>query len=122
MVINLKCVICGKEIEKSRYLDTILCSNRCFLKNYWNEIIKEKERHVIIKGVCYFIGGLLSPNYTGFAGFGGRVFYIKYFDGRIVRTNNLWFNGDIPQEYREVLKDEAKFYYPQIKNKEGVDN
>ena len=118
----MKCIICGKEIKESKYTNDILCSHKCFVKNFWNKIISEKDKHVIINGVCYTIGEPIPSYHSQFAGFGGRVFYIKYFDGRIVRTNNLWFNGDIPQEYREVLKDEAKFYYPQIKNKEGVDN
>ena len=119
---NLKCVICGKEIEESCYMNAILCSSKCFEKNYWNEIIKEKEQHVIINGVCYMIGGLLPPNYTGFAGFGGRMFHIKYFDGRIIQTNNLWLNGEVPKKYRDILKDEAEFHYPQIENKGGANN
>lgn len=118
----MKCIICGKEIENSCYMNAILCSEKCFYKNYWNEIIKEKEQHVIINGVCYMIGNSLPFNCDDCAGYGGRTFYIKYFDGKIIKTNNLWLNGDVPKEYRDILKDEAEFYYPQIENKGGVDN
>ena len=45
----------------------------------------------------------------GFKGHGGRKFHIKFFDGREVITDNLWYQGVIPPKYRELLPDNAEF-------------
>lgn len=43
-------------------------------------------------------------------GFSGRPFTIRFFaDGRLVKTENLWSIGPIPDEYREALPDNAEF-------------
>ena len=31
-------------------------------------------------------------------GHSGREFIIKMNDGRIIETNNLWYNGEVPKE------------------------
>lgn len=46
---------------------------------------------------------------TGGKGFGGRRFVIRFHDGRVVETRNLWMIGIIPDEYREALPDNAVF-------------
>jgi hypothetical protein len=46
-------------------------------------------------------------------GHGGRAFFIKFFDGRIVKTRNLLAQGHIDcPEARDILRDNAKFVYP----------
>ena len=40
-------------------------------------------------------------------GHGGKIFKIEMFDGRIIETNNLWYNGEIPVE--RAVKDNARF-------------
>ena len=42
-------------------------------------------------------------------GFAGRPFMIRFFDDRVVRTENLWSIGPIPEEYRKALPDNAEF-------------
>lgn len=50
------------------------------------------------------------PEPTGGKGFGGRPFTIRFFaDNRIVKTENLWSIGPIPEEYRKALPDNAEF-------------
>ena len=46
---------------------------------------------------------------TGGRGMGGQEFRIRFQDGRIVTTRNLWSIGEIPAEYREALPDNAEF-------------
>ena len=92
----MKCVICGKEIEKSMYSNAVLCSSECFSENFWNECLDETA--IIIDGECYHDGGMKPPVYQGFQGFGGRYFKIQMNDGRVIETNNLWCNGDVPPE------------------------
>ena len=100
----MKCVICGKEIEKSSYSNKVLCSSGCFHEDFWNECIDDSA--IIIKGECYHDGGRKPKNYPGFLGFGGQEFTIKMNDGRIISTNNLWYNGEVPKE--RLVADNAE--------------
>lgn len=101
----MKCVICGKEIEKSSYGNAVLCSSKCFSEHFWNECLDDTA--IIIHGVCYHDGGKKSSDYTGFMGHSGRYFKIEMNDGRIIETNNLWYNGEIPVERK--VEDNARF-------------
>jgi len=50
------------------------------------------------------------PHSKSGQGFAGRPFTIRFFsDGRLVKTENLWSIGPIPDEYREALPDNAEF-------------
>ncbi|MCL2255977.1 MAG: hypothetical protein FWC11_03865, partial [Firmicutes bacterium] len=46
---------------------------------------------------------------AAFQGYGGQLHKIKFFDGRIIETKNLWSQGQIPTEYRDVLPNNAEF-------------
>ncbi len=109
----MQCEICGKEIAESSYMNAVLCSSKCFERHYWQQIIAEKDKHIIIHGCCYCDGGNVEqPSRYGFLGFSGRRFWIRFFDGQMLSTNNLWMQGDIPSEYRSALPDNAEFCTP----------
>ena len=97
---EVKCIICGKKIEKKIYFDPI-CSQECFRVNFWNEQLNDKA--IIIGGECYHVG----EKQGGSLGFGGAKFTIQMNDGRIIETNNLWYNGKVPEDRK--VKDNAKF-------------
>lgn len=101
----MKCIICGKTIESSAYSNANLCSSKCFHENFWNENLDETA--IIVNGCCYHDGGRKPAGYSGFMGHGGKLFKIEMFDGRIIETNNLWYNGEIPTE--RAVKDNARF-------------
>lgn len=101
----MKCIICGKEIEKSNYMNAVLCSDECFSVNFWNECIDDKA--IIINGKCYRDGGKKPTGYSGFMGHGGALFKIKMNNGEIIETNNLWYNGEIPKDRN--IQDNAVF-------------
>ena len=102
----MKCEICGKEIEKSSYANDILCDNpNCFEKSFWKEIIENKNKYFFINKKSYCIGAN-----TLFKGFGGKKFKIKLLkNNKIVKTDNLRCQGDIPLRYQKILKDNATF-------------
>lgn len=100
----MKCVICGKEIEKSLYSHKPLCSYECFIVDFWNDNLDETA--IIVDGTCYHDGGR-QPDGTQWLCFGGSEFTIEMNDGRIIKTNNLWYNGEVPKERN--VKDNAKF-------------
>jgi len=65
-------------------------------------------------GQCYCDGGeVKNPDQHPFLGCAGRRFWIRFFDGRTITTNNLWCQGEIPEEFREELPDNAEFYTPE---------
>ena len=99
---TMNCIICGKEIEKSLYTHKTLCSSQCFNVDFWNDCLDEEA--IIIDGTCYHDGGAA---YGSFIGHSGRHFKIQMNDGRVIETNNLWYNGEVPKERN--VKDNAKF-------------
>ena len=101
----MKCVVCGKEIEESMYMDVILCSEKCFKKHFWQETLDDTA--IIIGGECYHIGDENSTSY--FRGMGGAKYTIKKKDGTIIHTTNLWHNGIIPKELYKG--DNAEFVW-----------
>ncbi len=66
---------------------------------------------VVAGGQHYRIG---PEGERGLRGFGGAPWLVRFFDGREVRTSNLWHQGEIPQEWRHLLPDNAtlKSGYP----------
>jgi hypothetical protein len=101
----MKCIICGKEIEKSMYGNADLCSSECFHENFWNEVLDDTA--IIIKGECYHDGGIKPAGYSGFLGHAGAYFKIQMNNGKLFETNNLWYNGEVPKERN--IKDNARF-------------
>lgn len=120
----IKCDICGKQIDKSVYSDANLCSSECFHKAYWLERVKnvKSPTQLVIRGDMYQIAR--EDDASDFRGFGGFPHYIKFFDGRVVKTTNLWANGKVPEEYRDKLPDNAEFIsqdeYEKLKEKQNV--
>jgi len=105
----MKCIICGKEIEKSSYYHKVICSSECFGIDFWNDWVEKKDdpRVARIDGTHYYIG---NENEKGsFRGFGGRKFKIRFNDGREVITTNLWHQGEISNDFKEKLPDNAVF-------------
>lgn len=90
------------------YAGAVVCSPKCFHRHFWNEIVRTKEQHIFINGECYTDGGD-EITFLNLMGFGGRKFYIQFHSGEILETNNLWYRGTVPDEYKEKLKDNAIF-------------
>ena len=103
------CIVCGKEFDGKAYYGEYsdCCCHECFIKKFWNNIIAEKDEHIVVDGTCYAI---VSSPINGFRGFGGRRFKIKMLDtGDVIETNNLWYQGEVPEEYRDLLPNTAQF-------------
>lgn len=110
------CKICGKEFAKSPYSHMGICGSECFHTNYWQEIISDKEHHVVIDGVCYYLDrNNLHGSVHGFKGFDGHKFTIEMETGEIIETTNLWLNDTVPEQYRDALKDNARFIREALK-------
>lgn len=108
------CEICGKEFDKPHYYEPYdkVCGSECFSEKLWK--IREKEYldgkpFIIINGSLYTDGGYKENTKSSYLGFSGRKFNIKMNDGTEIFTNNLWHGGEIPENHREVLCNNAVF-------------
>jgi hypothetical protein len=106
-----KCKNCGKN-EHNQYIEETkekLAENQlCFHCDFWTDKINHPKA-IVIDGCHYMDSGAVPENYRGFKGHGGRKFNIKMNDGREVITNNLWFQGDVPEKFKSKIPDNAKW-------------
>jgi hypothetical protein len=108
------CRECGKaeanEWVKERQ-DYIREKSLCFLCSFWEQWVerdREGDENIVrVEGTHYHIGDENSR--SGFRGFGGSRFHIRFDDGREVISTNLWHQGTIPDHYRARLPDNATF-------------
>ena len=72
---------------------------------FWEEKldIKDDKDVARIDGEHYMI----APENWKSKGFGGAEHRIRFDDGRVVTTTNLWHQGEIPNEYRDRLPNNA---------------
>lgn len=80
----------------------------CFHCAYWRVRITRKH-DTVIAGRVYSIGDVRKPPNSPHAGMAGRRFDIEYFDGRRVTTHDLWGGSEVPERYRHVIPDTARF-------------
>lgn len=113
-----KCEICKREIEKSSYMHAVLCSSECFDRHFWNEKVSwmlagdvTEDGGIVVRcqGVHYVIESETSN--SGFRGFSGHKLIWKFLQGphkgKVILSTNVWCQGDIPQDYKDVLTDNA---------------
>jgi hypothetical protein len=74
-----------------------------------NDVTDENQIAVRFNGVHFVIG----PENGTFKGFGGRKCIIQFTDGphkgKLIETTNLWHQGTIPNELKDILVDNAIF-------------
>jgi hypothetical protein len=110
-MMEITCKLCGQE-DNCKWLEPVrsrmISKQHCFYCNHWDEIAERfeaGEQFVFVEGKSYMDGG----NKSSLKGFGGRKFIIKFFNGTILESTNLWTQGIIPERFRTRLKDNAEF-------------
>jgi hypothetical protein len=85
---------------------------RCFTCWFWN---RRYEAHLARPDESFIVDGtayMACPDEpgNGFKGFGGAEFRIKPNDGReVIISRNVWCQGDVAKNFRDVLPDNAVF-------------
>ena len=106
-----RCTLC-MATEEANYIGNkrMVEKKLCYTCNFWDEWLeRRKEKAVVRVGGCHYF---ISPdsNKPGRGDrFSGQEFKIKFYDGRIVTTHNLWHLGEIPEHFREGMPDNAEF-------------
>ena len=106
----MKCEICGKEMSHPCYAGEYagVC-NQCFNAKFWQLIVAEKDHHLVAEGECYSLGDEDAPAREP-RGHDGRKFtYEDLATGEQHTTTNLWYQGDVPPEFRDQLPDTVRF-------------
>lgn len=122
------CKKCGVGLPSNyleRWLESdikeIIKQGYCFYCASWMqtvEIFYDKGKSIIINGEHYYDGGFINKKINGgFLGFGGRMFFIKMNEGKVLKTNNLWNQGNVPEHFKDILKDNAEFITEEEYNK-----
>jgi len=104
---------CGKWDAPSNWSKNSLVDGMCFNCSFWEKLIRDAGDNSIRVGGTHYMVKWDAPmkprGYQGSQGFAGSLFRIKHEDGRYVETNDLWFQGNIPERFRERLPDNAEF-------------
>ena len=88
----------------------LLAGNRCFDCDFWYKlsVMADDPGMVRVGGEHYHIGSEYEKENN--RGFGGRKFVIKFFCGKTVTTENLNYNGVVPEEWKKLSPDNAEFW------------
>lgn len=107
------CKECGKKEEgnwveekKLRLIERQLCFSCDFWYSHY--LLKNSKIVARIKGHHYRIG-VKTNDPNRWKGMGGSKITIKFNDGRIIHTDNLWHQGEIPERWKERMPDNATF-------------
>lgn len=74
----------------------------CFICASW-ELESRKKDGLVIDGHKYLLGN------GNWGGMGGRRFVIETLDGQRIETCDLWHKGKIPEFFRPLFPDTARF-------------
>jgi hypothetical protein len=78
------------------------------------DLTDDNQMVVRVKGQHYIIHHEPHTD-AGFKGHGGREFDIEFIDGphkgKRVKSKNVWCQGEIENDYLEVLPDNAVFHW-----------
>lgn len=101
----MKCPTCGK--ESNEY--SVKKHKECFECSLWRERLSlvGNPNTAIIDGTMYIIGDENSKD--PFRGFGGDKFVIRFKNGRIITTTNLWCGGHISEHWKSQFPNNADF-------------
>jgi hypothetical protein len=105
-----KCLICGAEESAPYYCNKrMVDAKQCFTCNFWDEYAQPEalKKSIRIAGEHYMVGEKTKD--SRFNGFGGREFTIKTHEGIVIKTNNLWYQGVIPDYFKSKIPDNAEF-------------
>lgn len=103
------CVECGKIEDLSRWygMKRAEVKKLCFTCNFWDERLEHiSDLNVAVVDGHWYAYGAENESFKGFA---GRKFVIRFNSGRVVTTTNLWHGGEIAENFRNRMPDNAVF-------------
>lgn len=106
MKTDRKCVICRVDFtyDINNWNDRMFPDNNsCRECQFWYDLwVDRDDTNVARVGNRHFVIGHETKGNKRFNGFGGQLFKIQFDDGRVVETNNLWSQGEIPEVWQTM--------------------
>lgn len=113
---NFICDLCGEEDNVDEYISScellpiMIERHVCFRCAFWIDKIEHPVvGREIINGHHFVVHPFVKRPENVLKGFGGHEFYIRRFDGTLIKSNNVWHQGEIPAHFRSQLPDTAVF-------------
>jgi hypothetical protein len=102
------CTTCGApDLLRTIGRNALLERGSCFSCDLWKGRARDMDptKAVTAEGRYYSIGP--GGGSQGGKGFGGHPWVVTFTDGRVIRTDDLWFGGDIPEAVRDLFPPNA---------------
>ena len=123
------CSICGSKDDMNGYDDNSQIpklmkeQHICYHCAYWKDIITHPPLHMeIIGGIAYVANPFVHRPWHVIKAHFGKEFYIRRYNRSVVRINNLWTIGKVPDNFRKYLPDTANFLSLMTYQKLSKDN
>jgi hypothetical protein len=85
--------------------ETGLESDIAFHKKFWGDQLANRSNAVVADGTHYRVSAR-TPSNKSHAGFGGREWKFRNLEtGEVTTSDNVWFQGDIPDPFRFAFPD-----------------
>lgn len=114
--LKFKCNLCHREDDLDGYIVnnaiTQIMQERqvCFQCAFWmDKIAHPCEGTEIIGGHYYIVYPFVKRPENVLKGSYGKEFYIRKFDGTLLKSNNVWYQGEIPEHFRDQYPNTANF-------------
>lgn len=108
------CKICGSHQDLGSYDKRALIYKKmkeeqlCFTCAFWKDKIDNPVANREIINGCHYTFHPWIEKPQAFLGHAGSPYYVLRNDGTVARSNNVWFQGNIPERFRTQLPDTAK--------------
>lgn len=116
------CVECGAEINTRdvwwRFAEDMVKDHVCGKCSHWIDQLRLRDKYTVIVDyngqrhhyrVKKESGKSPAPAFC--RGHGGQRFKIRFLDGRILETTNLWHQGEVPERFLDRFPVNAEFVY-----------
>lgn len=115
----MKCTICNETFEIDTVGDIADFQRKlelCFTCAFWVDWIARDTgqdadgRSVITPTYEHLRIGTIgfSAERNMMLGYGGAKWWVLFSDGRAIKTNNLWYQGVVPERFRDSLQANAE--------------
>lgn len=112
---SLVCSICGQPININDFdlhqhlPKMMLAEHLCYQCAFWIDKARNPDpNREIIEGNHYIFKPFKEEK-TYFMGMRGHKLYIMKTDGTVKCSNDVWHQGEIPERFRSIFPDTAKF-------------
>lgn len=115
-LLDFKCSKCGRTAVPSHFVWSaafdMVDLRMCITCTHWYEfhrgVLAHPKKNFMARDNGYTVGKE-KPAWNLSRGFGGALFIIRFSDGNVIESTNLWHRGAVPKAWQEDLPNTAVF-------------